>query len=58
MGIPAVIVRVDGTGAVVAVEIPGRSEPPELVETQKSEPMAHFGDDEYKARIPPWAAGG
>ena len=55
---PAVLVRVDETGAVVAVEIPGRSEPTDLVETQKSEPMAHFGDDEYKARIPPWAAGG
>jgi len=58
MNIPAVTVRVDETGALVGVEIPGQSEPTELIETRKSEPMAHFGDDEYKAGVRPWAAGG
>ncbi len=58
MDIPAVTVRVDETGALVGVEIPGQSEPTELVETQKSEPIPHFGDDEYRAGLRPWAAGG
>ena len=58
MDTPAVTVRIDETGALVGVEIKGQSERAELVETQKSEPMAHFGDDEFKAGVRPWAAGG
>lgn len=58
MEIPAVTVRVDESGALVGVEIPGHSEPTELLETQKSEPIAHFGDDEYRSGVRPWAAGG
>ena len=58
MDIPAVTVRVDGTGALVGVEIKGDSQPTELVETQKSEPIPHFGDDEFRSGVRPWAAGG
>ena len=58
MDTPAVTVRIDETGALVGVEIKGHAQPTELVETQKSEPIADFGDDEYKAGVRPWAAGG
>ncbi len=58
MDTPAVTVRIDGSGALVGVEVKGQVDTTELIETQKSEPMAHFGDDEYKAGVRPWAAGG
>ena len=58
MDIPAVTVRIDETGALVSVEIKGEPERTELIETQKSEPMTHFGDDEFKAGVRPWVAGG
>ncbi len=58
MDIPTVTVRLDERGALVSVEIEGHPPATEVGETQRSEPMAHFGDDEYKAAIRPWAAGG
>ncbi len=58
MDIPAITVRIDETGALVGVEIEGESEPTVLIETRKSEPMAHFGDDEYRSGVRPWVAGG
>jgi hypothetical protein len=58
MDIPAVTVRVDASGGLVGVEVEGDCEPSELIETQKSEPMAHFGDDEFRSGVRPWAAGG
>jgi hypothetical protein len=58
MDIPAVTVRIDETGALVGVEVRGEHEPTEVIETQKSEPMPHFGDDEYRSGVRPWAAGG
>jgi hypothetical protein len=57
MDIPGVRVRIDETGALIGVELEGQSQPTQLIETQKSEPMAHFGDDEFKAGVRPWAAG-
>jgi hypothetical protein len=58
MDIPAVRVRIDETGALIGVELDSQSQPTQLIETQKSEPVAHFGDDEFKAGLRPWAAGG
>jgi len=52
--IPAITVRVDATGALVGVEVEGQSEPPELIETKAAQPVAPFGDEEYKARVRPW----
>ena len=56
--IPAVTVRVDKHGALVDVHIEGQSEPTQLEATQRSEPIAPFGDEEFKQRVRPWAAGG
>lgn len=52
--IPAITVRVDATGALLGVEVEGQSEPPELIETRPAQPVAPFGDEEYKARVRPW----
>jgi hypothetical protein len=52
--IPAITVRVDTTGALLGVEVEGQSEPPELIETKAAQPVAPFGDEEYKARVRPW----
>jgi hypothetical protein len=56
--IPAIKVRVDETGALLGVEVEGQSEPPELIETKPPNPVAPFGDEEFKARVQPWLYAG
>lgn len=56
--IPAITVRVDASGALLGVEVEGRSEPPELIETKAAEPVTPFGDEEYKAKVRPWLYAG
>lgn len=57
MDIPAVTVRVSKDGVVTAVEVEGHPEPTDVVETTPGEPIASFGDEEYKARFKPFWAG-
>lgn len=56
--IPAITVRVGEDGTLLAVDVEGQSTPTDLVETQRSEPVASFGDEEFKERLRPWLAGG
>ena len=57
-GIPAIKVRVDETGALLGVDVEGQSAPPELIETKAAQPVAPFGDEEFKARVQPWLYAG
>ena len=56
--IPAITVRVDAAGVLLGVEVEAQSEPAELIETTAAEPLAPFGDEEYKARVRPWLYAG
>ena len=56
--IPMITVRVDEHGALLGVEIEGCPKQTELIETRQSQPTPSFGDEEYKARVRPWLAGG
>jgi len=46
--IPKITVRIDETGALLDVEIEQHPKHTLLIETQRSEPTAPFGDEEYK----------
>jgi hypothetical protein len=50
---PAVTVRLDANGALTSVEIEGHTTPTILEETEPSEPIASFGDDQFRARPNP-----
>ncbi len=52
--IPAITVRIDGSGALLGVEVEGRSEPRELIETKPSEPTPSFGDEDNRPLARPW----
>jgi len=56
--VAAITVRLGEDGSLIDVEVAGHARPDELIETQQSEPVAPFGDEEYKERLRPWAAGG
>lgn len=52
--IPTITVRIGDEGSLIDVEIEGHAAPTELVETQASEPLAPFGDEEFKGRVRSW----
>ena len=54
----AITVTLGEDGALIDVEVEGHVRPDELIETRPSEPVASFGDEEYKERLRPWVAGG
>jgi hypothetical protein len=54
-GVPKVTIRLDGTGALLDVDVDGHEPVAELIEERDGEPMPSFGDH----RIPrPWLAAG
>lgn len=55
---PVITVRIGDEGALIDVEVEGHTKPTELTETQASEPMPSFGDEEYKERVRPWLYAG
>jgi hypothetical protein len=55
---PVITVRVDEHGLLLDVDIEGHPTPTELIETKQSQPIAPFGDEEYKERVRPWLAPG
>ena len=56
--IPMITVRIGDEGTLIDVEIEGHAKPTELIETQSSEPMPSFGDEEFKERVRPWLFAG
>lgn len=56
--IPVITVRIGEGGTLIDVEIEGHAKPTDLIETQPSEPMPSFGDDEFKERVRPWLFAG
>jgi hypothetical protein len=57
---PIVVVHVNEDGTVRDVEVPGHTEPTEVEGSTRDEPVAAFGDDEfregYSVRARPWLA--
>ena len=58
MEAPRVTVHIDEDGGLSTVEVAGHTAPAELEETVPSQPVAAFGDEEFKGRLRPWIAGG
>lgn len=56
--IPVITVRVGDEGTLIDVEIEGHVRPTELIETQSSESMPSFGDEEFKERVRHWLFAG
>ncbi|HEX6596317.1 MAG TPA: hypothetical protein VF045_05245 [Acidimicrobiales bacterium] len=45
-------------GVLCTVEVAGHPGPTDLEVTVPSAPIAAFGDEEFRERLRPWAAGG
>ncbi len=57
MRTPRVTVHIDENGGLGAVDVEGHRTPTELEISVPSQPIPGFGDEEFKDRLRPWAAG-